>query len=691
MFRSIDVREGLKHRDVLFAVAILAILTLLFVPIAPWLLDFGLSISLAFSALILMTALWVNRPLDLSSFPTILLVATVLRLALNVASTRLILTNGHEGSAAAGRVIEGFAEFLMGGNFVIGIVVFAILIVVNFVVITRGASRIAEVGARFTLDAMPGKQMAIDADLSSGLINEEQARTRRKDLEEQSAFYGAMDGASKFVRGDAIAGLIITFINVIGGMVIGVVQQDLTIGEAANNYTLLTVGDGLATQVPALIVSLAAGLLVTRGENEGGAERAVFAQLGNYPKALILVGFMLAGLGLLPGLPILVLLPLAALAFAAGYFLPRMRAREAEEAKVSAAVAKERDAQAPAEEKVEDTLRVEDVKLEVGSHLVTLISDPSRGLSPKVRSLRKRFAREYGFLLPPVRIRDNVYLKNDEYVVSIQDVEMARGRVKPGMMLVINPQGGTVDMPGEQTKEPTFGLPACWIDANLTEEAEAKSYTVVDPESVVTTHLAEIIKDNLPTLLTYSALQRLLQNLDPEYSKLLGDVVPSQISHVGLQRVLQALLGERISIRNLPAILEAVSEAAGWTRNASLIAEHVRSRLGPQIVDRFKGPDGFIPVVSLTPKWEQAFLENIETRDHNRHFAMPPSLVNEFVQTARRKLQQFAATGTTPAVLVTPDARPFVRSLLERVSPQTPVISHNELHSKVQIKSLGQI
>lgn len=710
MFKNFNLSEGLPHRDVMFAVGILLILTLLFIPIPPVVLDLGLSLSLAFSALILMVVLWIPRPIELSSFPTILLVVTLLRLALNIASTRLILTEGHTGSDAAGRVIEGFAQFLMGGNFVIGIILFALLITVNFIVITRGAGRIAEVGARFTLDAMPGKQMAIDADLSSGLINEDEARRRRRFLEEESSFFGAMDGASKFVRGDAIAGLIIVFINIIGGMIIGVVQQGMSFGEAAEAYTLLTVGDGLATQVPALIVALSAGLLVTKGENVGSAEQAVMGQLGSQPKALYLVGALLLALGLLPGLPFAVMGPMAVVAFALGYFLPRFtKAREEAEASAlqrgqqtpgvtkgetsgTAAPAGQQQTSGAAEDRAEDNLRVEDVKLEVGSQLVAMIADSNKGLSPKVRSLRKRFAKEFGFLLPPVRIRDNVYLQRDEYVISVQDVEMARGRVKPGMMLVINPQGGKVDMPGEETSEPTFGLPARWIDSNLAEEAEAKSYTVVDPESVVTTHLAEVIKDNLPTLLTYAALQRLLTNLDPDYHKLLNDVVPSQISYVGLQRVLQALLAERISIRNLPAILEAVSEAASWTRNASLIAEHVRSRLGPQIVDRLKDQDGYVPVVTLSPKWEKAFLDSIEMREQNRHFAMPPTQVNEFVTTARRKLQSLTGSGTTPpAVLVTPDARPFVRSLLERVSPQTPVISHNELHAKAQIKALGQI
>lgn len=686
--KTFGFQGGFEHRDVLFAVGIVAILAVLFLPVPAWVLDLGLAVSLSLSVLILMVALWINKPLDFSSFPTILLVATTLRLALNIASTRLILSQGHTGSDAAGGVIQGFSQFLMSGNFVIGLIVFAILVVVNFVVITKGATRIAEVGARFTLDAIPGKQMAIDADLSAGLIDDQQARDRRKSLEDESSFFGAMDGASKFVRGDAVAGMIITFINIIGGMVIGVVQMGLPAGEAATAYTMLTVGDGLASQVPAVIVSLSAGMLVAKGGNTGSTEQAVLSQLGNYPKALLVLAGLLVTLALIPGLPFMPFVALGAFAGSLAYLLPKrraaavLRAEEAEKAK---------GAETASEDKAEDALKVEDVQLEVCSQLLPLIQYPEKGLSPKVKSLRRRFAKEYGFLLPPVRIRDNVYVPPGEYRVSIQDIERARGSVHYGRVMVIDPTGGKVDIPGEADKEPTFGMPAVWVDPARAEEAEAKGFTVVDCESVITTHLAETIKDNLPALLTYGALQRLLDNLSPEYTKLLGDLVPGQISMVVLQRVLQSLLAERISIRNLPVILEAVSEAVTWTRNITMIVEHVRSRLAPQICSMLTGPDGFVPVISLSPEWDEAFIQAIVQRDQDRSFAMAPSKVNEFVKQARAKIQAHATPGSWPAVLAAPDARPFVRSLLERISPMTPVISHNELHSKATVKTVDQI
>jgi flagellar biosynthesis protein FlhA len=678
---------GLANRDVLFATGIVMVLTVLFLPVPTWLLDLGLALSISISVLILMVALWIHRPLDFSSFPTVLLVVTVLRLALNIASTRLILSEGHTGTAAAGHVIQGFSQFIMGGNFVIGIIVFAILVVINFVVVTKGASRIAEVGARFTLDAIPGKQMAIDADLSAGLIDEVEAKRRRKTLEEESTFFGAMDGASKFVRGDAIAGLVITLINVIGGMVIGMAQHGMSFESAAATFTILTVGDGLATQIPALIVSLAAGLLVTKGGTVGSADEAVIGQLGGYPKALALASVLLAVLSLAPGLPVAPFLLLATAFGFTSWYLPRRRAREAE-----VKAQENRQVAAPQEEAVEDMLRIDEVRVEVGSHLVPLILDRNGPLTGKVKTLRKRFAREFGFILPAVRIKDSSYLPPKGYVVAIMGVEVARGEVRPKHLMAIDPTGGSAeDIAGEVTREPTFGLQARWIDPARHEEAVAKGYTVVDPESVITTHLTEVIKDHLPTLLTFAALQKLLDGLGKEYQKLLGDLVPGQISLVAIQRVLQALLAERISIRNLPAILEAIGEAVTWTRNISLIAEHVRSRLGQQICQQLTGADGFVPVITLSPEWEQALIESIVAEGDERRFTMAPSRVQDFLGAVRARIQRHAGPQQWPALLVSPEVRPFVRSLLERVSPMTPVVSHAELHRKVAVKTIDQV
>ncbi|MEM1381394.1 MAG: flagellar biosynthesis protein FlhA [Pseudomonadota bacterium] len=675
------------NRDVVFAIGVLGILVVLFVPLPAWALDLGLTFSLAFSILILMVALWIEKPLDFSSFPTVLLIATILRLALNIASTRLILAEGHTGTDAAGGVIYGFSQLMVGGNYVIGLIVFAILVIINFIVITKGATRIAEVGARFTLDAIPGKQMAIDADLSAGLIDEKEARDRRKNLEDESAFFGSMDGASKFVRGDAMAGMIIVFINIIGGMIVGVAQMGITMGDAASSYTTLTIGDGLASQIPALVISLAAGLLVTKGRNVGSADKAVLAQLGEYPKALLMVAGMMVVMGFVPGLPFLPFVGMAAFVAVAGVLIPTQKKKEA--AKVAA---QQETTVAPREIPAEESLKIEDLQLEVGSRLLTMISNPERGLPAKVKSLRRRFASEFGFLLPPVRIKDNLYVPPDEYRVSIQDVEVAKGTVRPGCVMAIDPAGGDVDLPGEPTRDPSFDMPARWVADSQAEEAEGRGYTVVSADSVLITHLSETIKDHLPSLLTYSAMQKLIDTLEPEYRKLHADIVPGQLSQVGLQRVLQGLLAERVSIRNLPSILEGVAEATGWTRSPNAIIEHVRQRLSKQISTAVQGADGFVAVIAMAGRWERSFSESLQgDPGGERVFAMPPAQVQEFITAARNVVQKYKDEDTPPVVLCSAEARPFVRSLLERAAPHLPIISHNELHSSVAIKTVDQI
>ncbi|MEM9839898.1 MAG: flagellar biosynthesis protein FlhA [Pseudomonadota bacterium] len=676
-----------SNRDVVFAVGVLGILVVLFIPLPAWALDLGLTFSLAFSILILMVALWIEKPLDFSSFPTVLLIATIMRLALNIASTRLILANGHTGTDAAGGVIYGFSQLMVGGNYVIGLIVFAILVIINFIVITKGATRIAEVGARFTLDAIPGKQMAIDADLSAGLIDDVEARTRRKTLEDESAFFGSMDGASKFVRGDAMAGMIIVFINIIGGMIVGVAQMGITMGEAASSYTTLTIGDGLASQIPALVISLAAGLLVTKGRNEGSADKAVMAQLGEYPKALLMVAAMMTLMGMVPGLPFLPFVGIAAFIAVAGVLIPTQKKKEA-----ALVAAQQETAVAPKEIPAEQSLKIEDLQLEVGSRLLTMISNPERGLPAKVKSLRRRFASEFGFLLPPVRIKDNLYVPPDEYRISIQDVEVAKGTVRPGCVMAIDPAGGDVDLPGEPTRDPSFDMPARWVADAQAEEAEGKGYTVVSADSVLITHLSETIKDHLPSLLSYSAMQKLIDTLEPEYRKLLADIVPGQLSQVGMQRVLQGLLSERVSIRNLPTILEAVAESTGWTRNPSAIIEHVRQRLSKQISTAVQGADGFVSVIAMAGRWERSFVEALQgDPGGERVFAMPPAQVQEFIAAARTVVQKYKDDDTPPVILCSAEARPFVRSLLERAAPHLPIISHNELHSSVAIKTVDQI
>ena len=682
--------EMLQQGDIAFAIGVTLVLAVLFVPLPPFMLDMGLAVSLSLSALILMVALWVPKPLEFNSFPTLLLVVTMLRLSLNVASTRLILSEGHTGPGAAGGVIEGFSRFFVSGSFVIGIVVFAILIVVNFVVISKGSTRIAEVSARFSLDAMPGKQMAIDADLGAGLIDEEEARKRRKELEDESGFYGAMDGASKFVRGDAVAGIIITFINVIGGILIGTIQYGLAIGDAANAYTLLTIGDGLVTQIPALIVSLAAGIIVTKGGTEGAANEAVIGQLGGYPKALYMAAVLLFGVGLLPGFPLLIFAVLAALLVGVGYMVQE----RAKEAAKRAAIRQDTPAQETEAEAAERTLneamKLDEVRLEVGSALVPMISQAGAALPGKIKSLRNLFARDFGFVLPAVRIKDEPMLPPNTYAILIQGVEVARGEIRPMGMLVIAPPQMPIDLKGEKVKDPTFGLDALWIDKGQTEKAEAMGLTAVDPESVVTTHLTESIREHMSELLTYGATQSLIEGLDREYQKLAADI-PGATPVILVQQVLQALLKERVSVRNLPAIVEAIAEIARKKTDVAQVTNHVRERLANQICKSLTDDNGYVNVIALSPDWERELAEAVKINGEERNFVLSPARIQEFILQSRKKIQDFAQRDQWPAVLVSPEARSFVRSLLERVSPGTQIISHSEVHRKATLKTVARI
>ncbi|KRS18587.1 flagellar biosynthesis protein FlhA [Roseovarius indicus] len=680
---------GGNHRDIGFAVGVMLILAVLFVPLPPSILDFGLAVSLSLSVLILMVALWISTPLDFNSFPTLLLVVTMLRLALNVSSTRLILSEGHNGPGAAGSVIEGFAHFIVGGDYVIGIVIFAILVTINFIVITKGSTRIAEVAARFSLDAMPGKQMAIDADLSAGAITDEEARERRKTLEEESAFFGAMDGASKFVRGDAVAGIIITFINVVGGILIGIASHELSVGQALGRYTVLTIGDGLVTQIPALVVSLAAGVLVTKGGTKGAANEAVLSQLSNFPKALFMAAGLTLCVGLLPGFPLSIFFPLAAAIAALGYFVnaaeqKRRREAAAEESRAKEPVLSESEA-------ISDLLKVDDLRLNLGSALVPLITSVDAALPGKVKSLRNLFIQDFGFVLPPVRIKDDAGLPSHEYSVELQGVETARGEVRPLMMMVIDPSGKDITLPGIRTREPTFGLNAVWVDDSRASEAEMQGLTVVDPESVITTHLTEVIKEHMPEILTYAATQKLIDELPKEYQKLLSDCGSSTPPTVVLQHVLQSLLGERVSIRNLPRIIEAVAEAASNTQKIQTIVEYVRGRLAKQICQSLADMSGYVPAIGLSPEWEQEITNAISRTDGEETFLMSPKRVQELVIAIRKEIQKHSESDKWPALLVSPAARPYVRSVLERVSPTTPVISHNEVHRKASLRTVGTV
>ncbi len=687
-----DVLSWLNRGEVLMAVGVIGVIMLLILPVPKMLLDLLLAISLVSSVLILMTAVMMKRPLDFAIFPTVLLVSTLFRLGLNLASTRLILTHGQEGHEAAGQVINAFGQLMMGGNFIIGVIIFAIILVVNFVVITKGSTRIAEVSARFTLDSMPGKQMAIDADLSSGLITEDQAKTRRKELEQESTFFGAMDGASKFVRGDAVAGLIITFINAIGGILIGTLQHGMPAMDAANTYVQLTIGDGLVTQVPAIIISIAAGFLVSKAGVEGTADKALVTQLATNPVSLGVVSGAAGLIGLIPGMP---LLPFAALAIGSGFMAWRLgrnrlkpQPTEAERAAAEAAAKPKEDVEEP----IANVLTIDEVKIELGYSLLSLINDlEGRRLTDQIRALRRSLAQEYGFVIPQVRILDNMRLPTQGYAIRIKEMESGAGEVRLGHLMAMDPSGRQVELPGEHMREPAFGLPATWIEEGMREEATFRGYTLVDPSTVLTTHLTEILKENMADLLSYAEVQKLLKDLGSEEKKLVEELVPSVVTVTTLQRVLQALLREKVSIRDLPAILEGLAEAAPHSSSVTTLVEHVRARLGRQLCWQNKDGEGALPIVTLSPEWEAAFAESLIGNGEDKQLAMAPSRLQDFIRAVRDTFERIAMTGENPVLLTGPMTRPYVRSIIERFRGQTVVMSQNEIHPKARLRTLGQV
>ncbi|MGN7438096.1 MAG: flagellar biosynthesis protein FlhA [Alcanivorax sp.] len=685
--------SSLIRTDIIFAVGIITIILFMLVPMPAMMLDGGLAISITFSVLILMTVLFIKTPLEFSTFPTVLLVATSLRLGLNIASTRLILENGHTGRDAAGGIIEAFGTFIIGSSYIIGAIVFSILVIVNFVVITKGSGRIAEVAARFTLDAMPGKQMAIDSDLSAGMITEDEARDRRKKLESESTFFGAMDGAAKFVRGDAIAGLLIVFVNIIGGIVIGTVMQGMTLAEAASNYTILTIGDGLVSQIPALVVSVSAGLLVSKAGVEGSAEQELFVQIGRYPNVLAMTSGLMLLLGVIPAIPFIPFALISAITGSLAYYAyQRNITADAAEADEKAALASADGTQSPAEEPISKALAMDIIRLELGYGLLPLVQgDGGNKLTDQIKGLRRQLAEDMGYVLPAVRIQDNLQLPANSYIVSVKEIEAGRGEVRPNMLMCMDPNGASITLPGENTVEPTFGLPAMWIQEQYREEAHFKGYTVVDAPTVITTHITELIKDNMPDLLNYSETQKLLNELPADYQKLVADVIPGQVTVGNLQRILQNLLAERVSVRDLPTILEGISEAAAYTKSISKITEHVRSRLARQLCDTNTDASGVMILLTLSPEWEQEFMEALIGDGEDKQLAMPPTKLQDFITAVREQYDTLASQGITPVLLTSPMIRPYVRSVIERFRPQTIVMSQNEIHPKAKIRTMGQV
>ncbi len=681
-----DVWSAVGRGEVALALGVVGIVTLLVLPVPAILLDLLLAISLTTAVLILMTSLLISKPLEFTAFPSVLLATTLFRLGLDVASTRLVLTHGHEGGDPAGHVIQAFGRLMMGGNFVIGVIVFIILVVVNFVVITKGSTRIAEVAARFALDSMPGKQMAIDADLSSGLINQDEARKRRKELEQESTFFGAMDGASKFVRGDAVAGMIILGVNIVGGMLIGVLQHHVSFATAASTYTVLTIGEGLVSQVPALVISIAAGFLVSKAGVEGSADKALVAQLATNPVSLGMVSAAAGVIGLVPGMP---LLPFAGIALGTGVLAWRSSQTIKRAPALAAAAAPVGE---PAEEPIGTALAIDEVKIELGYGLLTLINDvDGRKLTDQVRALRRTLAADYGFVMPAVRILDNMRLPNQGYALRIKEMEAGTGEVRIGALMCMDPRGGQVQLAGEHMREPAFGLPATWIDDSLREEAAFRGYTVVDPATVLTTHLTEVLKDNMADLLSYAEVQKLIKELTPEQKKLADDIIPSVVSATTVQRVLQSLLKERVSIRDLAMILEGIGEAAGQSSNVTALVEHVRGRLARQLCWANRGDDGSLPIITLSPDWEQSFADALIGAGEEKQLALAPSKLQAFIRSVRETFDRAAQAGETGVLLTSPHVRPYVRSIVERFRGQTVVMSQNEIHPRAKLKTVGQV
>ena len=678
-----------KSPDIMMAVGLIGILAIMIVPMRPFMMDLLISLGIAVSVIMMVTAVYVKRALDFSSFPTMLLITTLYRLSLNIATTRIILLHGpDQGTAAAGEVIHSFGDYVVGGNYAVGIVVFAILVVINFMVITKGAGRVAEVSARFTLDALPGKQMAIDADLNAGIINEEVARTRRVDVAREADFYGAMDGASKFVRGDAIAGILIVFINIIGGIIIGTLQRGMSIGDAAQTFTLLTIGDGLVSQIPALIVSTAAGIIVTRsgGTNDLGTDlsKQVFSQ----PKALYAGAGVMGVLAVLPGLPFL---PFSILASGLAFMANRFQRKEAERV-VEENHVKEKEKNKKEPEKIESLLGVDPLELEVGYGLVSLVDGDKNGdLLERITGIRKQFAMEMGIVVPPLRIRDNLELKPGDYQVLLKGVPIANGSLMVGHLMAMDPGNVSDKVKGIPTKEPAFGLDALWISPNDKDQANYAGYTVVDLSTVIATHLTEVIRQNNSELLGRQELQTLLDGLKQSAPKVVEDLIPSLLSTSVVLKVLKNLLKEGVSIRDLRSILEAMAEMAPHQKDPNLITEHVRTALSRTITKKLVGFDGQLTLLTLDKQVEETIASGIIQTDQGPQLSLDPEFVRQFVSELNDQAAQMLQETSQAVVLCSPLIRMHVKQLVDRFIPNVTVLSHNELTPTVNIRSFGTV
>jgi flagellar biosynthesis protein FlhA len=672
-------------------ILIILLLSMMILPLPAFALDLFFSFNIAMSVIVLLTALYTVKPLDFMAFPAVLLVTTLLRLALNVASTRVVLTEGHTGGAAAGKVIEAFGHFLIGGNYTVGLVVFIILTIINFMVVTKGAGRIAEVGARFALDAMPGKQMAIDADLNAGLIGEAEAKQRRSDVAMEAEFYGAMDGASKYVHGDAVAGILVTLINVIGGLIVGMIQHDMGFADAIKNYTLLAIGDGLVAQIPSLIISIAAGMVVSRVASDKDVGDQVVGQLFGRPIVMYITGAIIGGMGMIPGMPNLVFLLLGSALFGAGYLVEKRQKNAPAAGSPGAGAAGQGGAAGgaggaaaattPAEQEEatwQDVMPVDTLGLEVGYRLIPLVDKGQAGeLLKRIKGIRKKFAQEVGFLAPPVHIRDNLELKPTAYRISLKGVEVGSGEAMTGQFLAINPGMASGTLPGLVTTDPAFGLPAIWIDAGLKDEAQSMGYTVVDAGTVIATHLNHLITTHASELLGRTEVQALLDHLAKDAPKLVEDLVPKVVSLSTLQKVLQNLLQEGVHIRDMRTIIETLSEHSGSVQDPNDLTALVRIALGRAIVQQLFPGTNELSVMTLDNRLERLLVQALNAGGDGT--GIEPGLADTIVQQAANAAQQQEAMGLTPVLLVPGPLRTLLSRFLRRALPQLKVLSHSEI------------
>ncbi|MDX2502635.1 MAG: flagellar biosynthesis protein FlhA [Deltaproteobacteria bacterium] len=670
------------------AVAVVAILVFMIIPLPPMFLDLLISFNITFALIILLASMYTLRPLELSAFPSILLLITLFRLSLNVASTRIILLHGNEGAMAAGKVIQAFGNFVVGGNYLVGIIIFIILVVINFMVITKGAGRISEVAARFTLDAMPGKQMSIDADLNAGLINEQQARSRREEISREAEYYGAMDGANKFVRGDAIAGIIITLTNIIGGLAIGVFQNKMSFANAAHTYTLLTIGDGLVTQIPALIISTSAGIIVTRAGAESNLGAEITSQILFQPRAIGITSIVLFGFGIIPGLP---LIPFWVLASLAGLLTLMIHRATRQQMQIEQEAQLMEENSVPVE-RLDSLPPLDALAIEVGYGLIPLVdADQDGELLDRIKSIRRQVAYEMGIIVPPVHIQDNMQLKPGEYSILLKGNEIARGELMTNHYLAMNP--GAVDeaIDGIPTHEPTYGLPALWIKDNAKENALAKGYTVVDLAAVMTTHLSEIVKRHGPEFIGRQEVQQLLDHLKDTHPKVVEELVPNSLSLGGVVKVLQNLLREQVSIRDLLLVLETLADWAPATKDLDLLTEYVRQSLARTITKMHLTRDGILQVITLDHSVESAIAAAIQQTEQGSHFALDPNTAQKVINNLVKVLEKSSGLNLQPVIVCSAPIRCHFKKLIDQFIPNISVLSYDEILSNVEIQSLGTL